>query len=163
MKRRQSPARTVQSHHRRQCADHRCTTCNPPPSDDPELGPPVYDPVFKCWTYPYYKKEEDKESSPEPKASPAPSPPKKEVHEIEVQVDYVPPEKPLAIPISTQTFPKEVHEIEIQTGPVMRTVEIQAAVPRPPRSLKYTPDQAARMVQRIYRRLILFQRMVIFR
>ena len=45
----------------------------------------------------------------------------------------------------------------------MKTVGIQAEVPRPPRSLKYTPEQAAIMVQRIYRRLILFQRMVIFR
>ena len=58
---------------------------------------------------------------------------------------------------------KEVAEVQIQTGPTTRTTEVQAAVELPPRSLKYTPEQAARMLQRLYRRLVLLQRTVIFR
>lgn len=54
-------------------------------------------------------------------------------------------------------------EIQIQTGPTTKTAEVQAAVEPPPRSLKYTPEQAARLLQRIYRRLVMLQRMVIFR
>ena len=35
------------------CDDWRCQDCNPPPPSHPEYGPPVFDPFFKCWTYPY--------------------------------------------------------------------------------------------------------------
>jgi len=35
------------------CEDWRCKECNPPPADHPEYGPPVYDPYFKVWTFPY--------------------------------------------------------------------------------------------------------------
>jgi len=36
-----------------ECEDWKCQECNPPPPTHPEYGPPVYDPYFKCWTYPY--------------------------------------------------------------------------------------------------------------
>ena len=35
------------------CEDWRCQTCNPPPETDKDYGPPVFDPYFKCWTFPY--------------------------------------------------------------------------------------------------------------
>ena len=45
--------------------------------DGEELGPPVYDPYFKCWTFPYAK-----EKKVEKKALPPPPKPKKLTAEI---------------------------------------------------------------------------------
>jgi len=33
-----------------------CNSCNPPPANvDDDFGPPVFDPYYKCWTFPYAK------------------------------------------------------------------------------------------------------------
>jgi len=61
-----------------ECKDWKCTDCNPPPPTHPEYGPPVYDPYFKCWTYPYAQ------NKPKIVVKEQPSPEKKaEVHSIE--------------------------------------------------------------------------------
>ena len=68
--------------------------------------------------------------------------------EIEVQANFPRPiqEKALTPSIPTQTLEPAVKEQMAQTDkPVL-----------PPRSLRYTEEQAARMIQRIYRRLIMF-------
>lgn len=81
-----------------ECTDWRCQECNPPPPIHPEYGPPVYDPYFKCWTYPYAQNIPKRV----PKEKP-PSPAKPETHEMEVQADYQPEPKPPVNEIPTQT------------------------------------------------------------
>lgn len=64
------------------CEDWRCQICNPPPKTDEDYGPPVFDPYFKCWTFPYAKpKKKEKKIVIKPREKP-------QTHNMEVQVEY---------------------------------------------------------------------------
>jgi len=79
------------------CTDWKCQECNPPPPIHPEHGHPVYDPHFKCWTYPYATRRAS------PKKEKPPSPPK--MVDCATLADYYPEEvKPETAELPTQTI-----------------------------------------------------------
>jgi len=82
-----------------ECEDWRCKECNPPPPTHPVNGPPVYDPYFKVWTYPYALNVPKK-------VLVKPDIPEKEVVEMEameIQCDISEEEKPERVCIGTET------------------------------------------------------------
>lgn len=144
-----------------ECDNWQCKECNPPPPVHPEYGNPVYDPYFKCWTYPYATRKI--EYSPRKMEKP-PSPP--DTHDIGTLADYVPEDEK---PETKDGGTNPVMEIQTQTtadvgvggGRIDQEIAIQV-VP-PPRPMRYTREEAIRILVRVFRRLLYWRRLAHFR
>lgn len=137
------------------CEDWRCVKCNPPPVTDEDYGPPVYDPYFKCWTFPYAK-EKERPKTPEKKVEVVVVPrPKPAQRTIEVQVpDW--PEEPTKIQ-TDEKLVQTIAEVKTQTthdNPSQTVPPIERYVQT--RRQEFIVDRAAaiRVIIRFLRRVV---------
>jgi hypothetical protein len=141
------------------CNDHRCVKCNPPPVAEEHMGPPVYDPYYRCWTFPYAKIERKPKEVivRRPKANHRPRT-KVITHEVQAQVDMGGPE---TNEINTQTGNDKSTYMEAEKDTQTDGKVSKLAQTRRPKAMD--PNAATMIIIRFLFRLAMKRRMNIYR